>query len=347
MTAEAPLLSVILPNFNHGASIDRAIDALLEQDRTADEIIIIDDASTDESRLVIERYAAESPSIRAYFHEVNRGAIYTLQRGLEMARGKYVYLAAADDYTLPGFFAAALGLLEQYPDVGLCCADTVVLDGRLGHVLGFRPLVRPCRRRGVLSPADVEQLLKRADNFILTGSSLLRRDVALAMGGLDGNAGSFADGLLVRKIALRQGLCFLPIPAATWNIFPGGLSRTTALRGDLVLNALTSIPNRIAHDPQFPSWYAETFKRRWRFASARLLLQSEPPDRALIQAVAAPTALDRYVIAVLLWLAPLALRRLVTLAWLTLRFRPYRLRDVAITRIDRLLEHAAIRRRCH
>ena len=102
MTIPATLL-VVLPNYNHAKFIGRALAALLAQARAADEIIVIDDGSTDDSMRVIERFAAKAPSINVLVNPSNRGVIPTLQRGLQAARGKYLYFAAADDFVLPGF----------------------------------------------------------------------------------------------------------------------------------------------------------------------------------------------------------------------------------------------------
>src|ERR1700674_5961017 len=94
------MLSVVLPNYNHARLVGRALAALLGQKRVADEIIVIDDGSTDDSVRVIDGIAAGAPAIRVLHNANNIGVIATLQRGLEAARGKYVYFAAADDWIL-------------------------------------------------------------------------------------------------------------------------------------------------------------------------------------------------------------------------------------------------------
>src|SRR5437879_10432527 len=99
--AAAPTLSVVLPNFNHARLLPRAIRGLLAQERPADEILVVDDGSTDDSLSVIEAIAAVTPSITLLRNETNRGVIPTLARGLRAAQGRYVYFAAADDWVLP------------------------------------------------------------------------------------------------------------------------------------------------------------------------------------------------------------------------------------------------------
>jgi len=71
-------LSVVLPNYNHAKLIGRALEALLAQGRAADEIIVIDDGSTDDSVRVIDRFAGRAPSIRVLQNANNTGVIPTL-----------------------------------------------------------------------------------------------------------------------------------------------------------------------------------------------------------------------------------------------------------------------------
>jgi glycosyltransferase involved in cell wall biosynthesis len=330
-----PLLSVVLPNYNHAPYLARAIEAIAAQNRPPDEIIVIDDASTDTSREVLARCRTRYPGLVVLCNDKNLGALPSLQRGLEFARGRYVYFAAADDQVLPGFFSQAIAALEASPALGLFCAETMLVDGATGRKLGTRPAVRPLRKAGGLDAKAVERLLRRADNFLHTGSSVFRRQALLEKSGFALAAGSFSDGLLARKIALTHGMWFMPEPVSIWNIYAGGLSRATALDCDKALDALEAMPRLIGEDPDFPSWYAELFKRRWRFGSARLALDENSPDRKLLAAMAPPTATDRAAMSLLLPFLEFRLGRLATLAWLTLRLKPFRLRDVAVTALGR------------
>src|SRR6266487_2754155 len=210
MTTMPSTLSVVLPNYNHAKFIGRALQAVLNQERAADEIIVIDDGSTDESLRVIERFAATSPSIRVLSNPSNQGVIPTLQRGLQSARGTHIYFAAADDVVLPGFFELALRRLQADSEIGFFCAEAVLVDGRNNRPFAVRPPVRPTMRPGRVSATQTEKLLRSFDNWILTISAIFRRDCILSAGGLDERLGSFADGFLARKIALRYGFFFEP-----------------------------------------------------------------------------------------------------------------------------------------
>ncbi|MCW5770146.1 MAG: glycosyltransferase family 2 protein [Rhodospirillaceae bacterium] len=335
------MLSVVLPNFNHAPLLPRALDALLAQERRPDEILIVDDGSTDESRAIITRYAAIDTRIRPLLHAGNRGVLAALATGIDAARGRFLYLAAADDQVLPGFFAEGLALLALHPAAGLLCGEAVIVDGPTGAQRGFRPLVRPLARPGFLDAQAATRLFRRADFLLLTGSSLIRRDFVREMGGLDLAAGSLADSLLTRKIAFTHGLCYLPRPVAVWHRFDDSYSFSTALDAHRLARLLTEIPPKLAADPAFPSWYPAVFARRWRFACGKLIAMRAPIDRAALLAAAGPTRADRFVLLLLAPLTGIRAGRLLLLAWLALRFRTYRFRDVALTWLMRRREARA------
>ena len=315
-------LTVVLPNYNHAILIGRALAALLAQGRAADEIIVIDDGSTDDSAHVINRFATKATSIRVLSNPSNIGVIPTLQRGLQAARGKYIYFAAADDWVAPGFFELALRRLEADPDVGLFCGEAMLVDGRNNRPFAVRPAVRPRMRAGRIDVPRVIQLLRSTDNWILTGSAIFRRECVDWAGGFDARLGSFADGFIARKIALRYGFHFEPMIVASWVVFPDSVSRTTARdlqRSNYILDA---VPKLIAADSGFPSWYAAVFRDRWRFAACRLALQADPIDRAVVLELGAGSTAEKAKFELILALLPHRAARLVILAWLWYRLKP-------------------------
>lgn len=328
-------LSVILPNFQHGHVITRALDALLAQGRRPDEIVVVDDASTDGSVAVIEQAATRARDIRLLVNSSNRGAIASLKRGLDEARGGYIYFAAADDWVMPHFFALAVAMLEANPKAGLFCGDATLIDATSNQTLGLRPPVMPLSRAGFVDPSATERLLARSDNWILTGSAVFRRAAIADAGGLDEELGSFADGYLARKVSLMCGFCYAPQVVATWCVHPSGLSRSAALDPERARRLLALVTRKIAADPVFPPWYVQRFADRWRFATARLALQASPRNGAAIAALGARSGVDRAVLSVASRMPGRKLAELVMLGWLWLRLRPYRLFDLLHTAILR------------
>jgi glycosyltransferase involved in cell wall biosynthesis len=329
------ILSAIIPHHNHGRYIGRAVNALLTQECAPDEIIIVDDASTDDSLAIINELAAKSPRIVVINQPVNAGTNAALRAGFARARGQYFVLAGADDWVMPGFCKFGMEMLTQNPNAGLFCGDTVIVDGETEATTGYRPAARPLYRAGIISPRQCEELLKRMDNFIHTGGAIFRRDAILKAGGFDESLGAFADGYLTRKIALTFGFCYVPRVVACWRVFITGVSRSTALDLTKAKEALELYPARLAADHAFPAWYPGVFRKRWQFATSRLALQATPPDFDFVVSMAATTAIDRLVFNTIRAIRKNNISRGAALGWLWLRLRPYRLTDLVATWLAR------------
>tara|TARA_R110000868_G_scaffold80875_1_gene229230 strand:- start:29311 stop:30360 length:1050 start_codon:yes stop_codon:yes gene_type:complete len=334
-TSQDIRLSAIIPNYNHGAFIGRAVDALLAQSVRPDEIIIVDDASTDNSRRVIAGLQDQHPAlIRLITHDVNLGAIAALNRGLTEARGNYVYFGSADDVTHPTLFQAMISLLVTHPEAALACGETRLVDQK-GYALGYRPIARPTQNTSYIAPRRAQSLILTTDHWILTGASVYRTDHIKSIGGFDASFGSFADGFASKQLALRYGFCFTPRVVADWRIDPDGYSRKSASDPKDALAIIDKIRVTIAHDPTFPPQYAELYARRWRFAVCRLALVSLPFNTSILRSMGGKSSWDRAALEGLARLRPATLSKMLILVWLTLRLRPTSLIQVFRTFVSR------------
>jgi hypothetical protein len=103
------------------------------------------------------------------------------------------------------------------------------------------------------------------------------------------------------------------------------------------LRALEIAASHHAADPTFPRWYPALFGRRWRFATSRLALYESPENLTLILAMGARSPIDRNIVSWIWQTTRGRLRRLVMLAWLWIRLRPYWLPDLLKTHLARSL----------
>ena len=331
-----PWLSAVVPNYNHAHLLSLAVAALATQDPPPDEIILIDDGSADDSFAVMRDLSRRFPGLRLLRNDRNIGVIPTLNRGIAAARGRYLYLGSADDTTEPGFFAAARQLLDRYPDSGFFCGECRLVD-QAGRELGQRPPARPAADPSFIPAAQVARLLGRIDNFAPTSAAVIRRDAVEAEGYLLPELGSFADGYLVRCLALRHGFCFAPVIAASWTVNPQGVSRSTAAQPQTALRILDMALACMRGGEVFPQGYTGLFERRWRFGVGRVAAAAPTADLIGLDPIVAPRRLDR-----LFW-HPLArvpgrAGALLRLAWLTMRYRPFSLVALARTQLSRRLE---------
>jgi glycosyltransferase involved in cell wall biosynthesis len=113
-----PIVSILVPVYNVEPYLRQAIDSILAQTFTDFELILINDGSTDRSGEIIDSYRARDSRIVAV-HKENEGVARTLNRGLAMARGKYIRRFDSDDTCLPTALEHQIEFLEQHPDVAL------------------------------------------------------------------------------------------------------------------------------------------------------------------------------------------------------------------------------------
>ncbi|MGI4880472.1 MAG: glycosyltransferase family 2 protein [Janthinobacterium lividum] len=119
-----PQISIGVPVYNGGPQIARALDALLEQDFADFEIVISDNASTDETESVARRYAAADKRIRYYRQPTNIGALRNFAFVLEMAAGDYFMWAAADDLRSKNFLRVNYNFLVVNPKYSASISKT-------------------------------------------------------------------------------------------------------------------------------------------------------------------------------------------------------------------------------
>ncbi len=234
------MLSVVVPNYNHGRYLGAALRALLDQSRPPLEIIVVDDGSTDESCAIVERLSARHPSVRLIRQERRRGVNAALNRGLGEARGEYVCFPAADDLVTRDFVSRSLEILARYPAASLCFSDLGVMRGDSGVVQRF-PLFLSAQAC-FLVPADMERVLKRNYFNFPSHSIIYRRGALLEVGGFPEDLRWLADWFVNYVLALRHGACYVPEILAFFRISTGSYSalgpRQGAVQRQLIYRAV-------------------------------------------------------------------------------------------------------------
>jgi glycosyltransferase involved in cell wall biosynthesis len=215
-----PRLSVVLPNYNHGHFLRQSLDAIISQLRPSDELIVLDDASTDDSREIISEFSRRFDQIRPVFTEENRGVVANINRGVAMAKNDYVYLGAADDYMLPGFVDITMAAAQRYPQAGIIAcdpgyqrsgADTYeMFPLQLGEVEHyFSPEV----------VVAVRQALE-AGIGMTTHASIVRREALLEAGCFQPSLEFCCDWFVLYVIVFRAGFVYAPHKGAIMRVDP-------------------------------------------------------------------------------------------------------------------------------
>jgi glycosyltransferase involved in cell wall biosynthesis len=273
-------VTAILPNYNHSQFLQESIGSLLSQTRPADELIIVDDASTDNSVAVILDLIGKSPNAKLLRNASNIGVVASMNKGLANATGDIVFFAAADDIYYPRLFEMGAAMLEAYPQAALFSALCDLIDAsgaNKGRFLSPIPLMAP----GYLdSSATVREML-RDDGWFMCNTALYRRSALLAAGNFDEKLGPFTDGYMCRLLALQHGACFTPAILAGWRRLLTGHASSHALKTDQTADFVTLVKARmVATGGLFPAQYIHRWARRYTFSVHRFALMHSNDNQA-------------------------------------------------------------------
>jgi glycosyltransferase involved in cell wall biosynthesis len=134
-----PQISVVMPVYNAEQYLALAIESVLGQTLTDFELLLINDGSADGSLTVMRSF--DDRRIRILNNDDNKGLVYSLNRGLAEARGKYIARMDADDICLPDRFQLQAAFLDEHPETGLV-AGFISLTDEEGRDKGAWPLDR-------------------------------------------------------------------------------------------------------------------------------------------------------------------------------------------------------------
>ena len=123
-----PLISVIMPVYNAGRFLPRAIESIRKQTITDFEFLIIDDGSTDDSRSIIKRFAKRDKRIRMFRNRKNIGIVRSLNLLIPKTRGRFVARMDADDISLPNRFEKQITFLEFHPTLVACGGQEYIIN---------------------------------------------------------------------------------------------------------------------------------------------------------------------------------------------------------------------------
>jgi hypothetical protein len=331
-----PTIAVVLPNWNDARYLARCIRSVLDQDAPPDELLIVDDASTDDSVATIQALIRGEPRARFSANPVNLGANRTVNESLARVDSEYVLLLSANDFVLPGIFARARKCLARLPPPGLWSAMAWLVDEG-DRTIRLHASAVMALKDTYLSPERCARLAYRVGNWFTGPTLIYHRETLRSVGGFDPAYGAPADFFTAVTVASLRGAAYSPEPLAAVRLHAGSYSSRA-------LNDIAGIDGMLAHlrarSPQLCGVSSDGFCKRtaarYRFAAVRASAGALIPDVATRE-----TGWKRTGLRALDALLPQASGRVrVALAFLILR--PF---DIVPTLVNRLLGWFLVRAR--
>ena len=265
-----PTIAVIVPNRNHARFLPRCLRSVLEQDVPPDELIVVDDQSTDDSVTVVRSTIARHDRAQLVVNPVNLGTNGALNEGLKRTHSEYVLFLASNDFVLPGIFARAKAGLVEMPRVALWSAMAWMVDEE-DRPVRLHPSAVVSMSDVRLSPDRCIELAYRYGNWFTGTSAIYHRDTLREVGGFDPEYGAPSDLITALTVASLKGAAYTPAPLCAIRIHensyssralkdPAGLEmmmQRLRLRGPRLSPGLFTVP------------FVERMTQRYRFAAVR------------------------------------------------------------------------------
>lgn len=169
-----PKVSIIMPSYNHEKYVEYSIETVLAQTFADWELIIIDDGSKDKSIDLISRYVTKDKRIHFYKQE-NRGVSCTINRGIKLARGKYICFLDSDDAYHKDKLKKQLELIEDGYDMVLTKIETIDGEGLIVEDSFITKWFNEFDFNGIFNSNIGLNFLKK--NYICKGSVMLKREI--------------------------------------------------------------------------------------------------------------------------------------------------------------------------
>ena len=215
-----PLVTVVVPAYNHPDYVGQCIESIRAQTYPNVELIVLNDGSTDATGRTIERALENYPYPYQYINKENEGLVKTLNRGLRLAKGKYCCQIASDDVLTPDSVEIRVGFLEKSPEVDVVFADGYRIHDTVEQ--RFRCL-KSKRKRHFGAKRMYLPLLKH--QFVMFATAMFRRDLFDRIGYFDEDFRFFEDLEMKFRVALHAKVGFLDRPVLYHRIHAGNISR--------------------------------------------------------------------------------------------------------------------------
>jgi len=215
------VISVLLPFRNATATLDAAIASIAQQTYSNWNLLLIDNASSDDSPAIAQHWSARNPRIRL-LHEPRLGIAHALNTGLAHAQGAYIARMDADDISHPERLAKQVAYLEAHPEIGVLGTRTAFAT-TVQKSSGMRWFVD--WQNAILTPN--EHYVKRfVDAPLAHPTVIFRRELVGQHGGYDTSPLPEDHELWLRWMDAGVRFAKLPEELLTWNDHAHRLSRT-------------------------------------------------------------------------------------------------------------------------
>jgi glycosyltransferase involved in cell wall biosynthesis len=320
-----PVVSVIIPNYNHAPYLRQRIDTVLGQTYQDFEVILMDDCSTDESRAIISEYAGD-PRVRIEFNEKNSGSPFKQwKKGIALARGRYIWIAESDDYADETLLETLVSRLDADSNITLCnCRSWRVTEDAkiIGYLIPASPPFDITRWEEDFCAdgrEECKQYLVYCCTVLNASSVLFRKEIYDRVAGVDETMCMCGDWKLWAAMALKGKIAHVGGKPLNYYREHDTSATNRSLRSGIYvaeyLQVVRWILQKLALEEATPKWICEGLFDLWY---PDVLTSRVPPGKRW-EIVTNAMAIDPHAVRRLIRPGLVALRMTVGRRWRSLR----------------------------
>jgi glycosyltransferase involved in cell wall biosynthesis len=250
-----PLVTVCVPTIGRAEMLTQTLESLRHQTYTHLEILLLDNASPDESRQILQHFADEDPRARVMRSEQRLPMFQNFNRGVRAACGDYITFFFDDDVYLPEFIEQELRMLLAHPRAGFVGSNYFHIN-EAGRTTDLRRLVK---KTEVVPGRDyIRGLVWRGRNIIGTPGIMYRRDIISTIPFDESLSVHFGDAVMLMRMAEVADVALIATPLLRIRLHPEAVS--SSLRP----SQAALLRTRMLND------YIAEYRQRW------------PDDRAFV-----------------------------------------------------------------
>lgn len=232
-----PKISIVIPTYNSGQYLAKAIDSVLSQTYRDFEIIVIDDGSTDNTKDMIMECAKKNPDKVRYFYQKKSGPSAARNKGIIETKGDYIAFLDADDLWCQNKLSLQMEYFEKNPEITLSATEFEFIDSE-GKLLGYSN-----RREKI--PTDGYILNYIFEHYLLTSTIMLKKEVFKKIGFFDETLQNAEDTDIQLRIATHFRIGLLEKRLVKYRQHDASLTRTKeVLRGKDRIRVIKNFLNK-------------------------------------------------------------------------------------------------------
>lgn len=229
-----PKVDIVVPCYNYGRFLEACVRSVLDQSVTDLRVLIIDDASSDNSVAVANALAAADERVTVIAHAQNQGHIDTYNEGIAWARADYFLLLSADDLLVPGALERAIRVLDSNPEIVMTYGECITWNDQ-------SPLPQIGGQPFSYYRCDiVSEMCRTASNLVQTPTAIVRTSTQKKIGGYRKSLPHAGDLEMWLRFGGRGPVAFIGAVQAIYR------KHTTAMSNSYHAVVLTELQQRKA-----------------------------------------------------------------------------------------------------